>query len=199
MRSRSLSALFLAAALATPLAACSAPASQSPSESPSPEDSARAVVQSLGAVPVPSAPSVEPTASANASHGAVLAIGAPVSATLPDGATVILTALGPDTAPVPVPTSHPTAAPDIPIEGTITLRVKAVTGSTTFRADELSSRDQRGRTVALSPVGASTVTVSAGAQAELVVRGTFHEGAAQVTLRHADRAVALWTFNIEND
>jgi len=200
VRSRPLlSSLVLAAALATSLAACSAPASPSPSESPSAEDSAQAVVQSLGAVPIPSAPSVEPTASANASHGAVLAIGAPVSATLPGGATVILTALGPDTAPVPVPTSHPTAAPDIPIEGTITLRVKAVAGSATLGAEELTSRDQRGRTVALTPVGASTVTVAAGSQAELVVRGTFHDGAAQVTLRHAGHTLALWTFNIEND
>ncbi|PSS43251.1 hypothetical protein C6401_13655 [Arthrobacter woluwensis] len=201
MRSRSLPALVLAAALAVPLAACSAPASSVPSEAPTAttEDSAQAVVRSLGAVPVPSAPSAEPTASANASHGAVLAIGAPVAATLPDGSSVILTALGPDTAPVPVPTSHPTAAPDIPIEGTITVRVKATSGSVAIGAGDLDCRDQRGRTVALNPVGPATVTVAAGSQADLVVRGTFHDGAAQVTLRHAGHALALWTFNIEND
>ncbi|MDP5226315.1 MULTISPECIES: hypothetical protein [Arthrobacter] len=195
MRSRSLSALFVAAALAVPLAACSAPASSSPSA----DDSAKAVVQSLGAMPIPTAPSVEPTATADAKHGAVLAIGAPVSATLPGGTTVILTALGPDTAPVPVPTVRPTAAADVPIDGTITVRVKAVSGSLTLGVGDLNCRDQMGHTVALSAVGASSVTVAAGAQADLVVRGTFHAGAAQVTLRHADRALALWTFNIEND
>ncbi|MEZ2373293.1 hypothetical protein [Arthrobacter sp. RCC_34] len=201
MRSRSLPTLLLAAALAVPLAACSAPASSDPSEAPTAtaEDSAQAVVRSLGAVPVPSAPSAEPTASANASHGAVLAIGAPVAAALPDGSSVILTALGPDTAPVPVPTSHPTAAPDIPIEGTITVRVKATSGSVTIGSGDLDCRDQRGRTVTLTPVGASTVTVAAGSQADLVVRGIFHDGAAQVTLRHTGHALALWTFNIEND
>ena len=201
MRSRSLPALLLAAALAVPLAACSAPASSAPSEAPTAtaEDSAQAVVRSLGAVPVPSAPSAEPTASANASHGAVLAIGAPVAATLPDGSSVILTALSPDTAPVPVPTSHPTAAPDIPIEGTITVRVKATSGSVAIGAGDLDCRDQRGRTVALDPVGPATVTVAAGSQADLVVRGIFHDGAAQVTLRHTGHALALWTFNIEND
>jgi hypothetical protein len=65
--------------------------------------------------------------------------------------------------------------------------------------DELSSRDETGEAIALTPVGAARSSANAGGTASVAVRGTYHSGSAQVTWRHDGHVLALWTFTIELD
>lgn len=182
-RGHSLLSLLTASALALGTAACSTSTA---------DDSARDVVQSLGAVPIPTAPATEPTPTADQQHPQLLAIGAPVEAILPTGRATI-TALGPE---IDLPTG--TTKPPEQVNGTITLRVVTESGSITVAATDLTSRDDSGNDIRLTPVGASGATGTPGTAVELKVAATFHTGAAQITLRHAGKIIALWTFNVEN-
>jgi hypothetical protein len=117
-----------------------------------------------------------------------------VAVTLPSG-TGVVTALGPtEDLPTPAP-----ATPPQQVSGTITLRVAAKTGTLKVTTADLSSRDDHGTDITLTPVGPAQATAPAGGTADLVVRGTFSSGAAQITLREDGHVTAVWDFNIELD
>lgn len=158
------------------------------------DQSAADVVSKLGAVPIPSPPKTQPTPSADEAHPQLVAIGSAVAVTLPSGSGVI-TALGPaEELPTPSP-----ATPPSHVDGTITLRVAAKTGTLKVTAADLSSRDDHGTDIALTPVGPAQAAAGGGGTEDLVVRGTFASGAAQITLREDGHVVAVWDFNIELD
>lgn len=152
------------------------------------------VVKKLGAVPIPSAPKTQLTPSADEAHPQLVAIGSAVAVTLPAG-TGSVTALGPtEDLPTPLPATMPTR-----VAGTITLRVAAKSGTVAVTAADLSSRDDHGADIALTAVGPAQASAKAGGTADLVVRGTFSSGAAQITLREDGHVVAVWDFNVELD
>lgn len=167
------------------------------SSSPAHDPSASDVVSSLGAVPIPSGGPADPTPTAAPGHPAVLAIGGPVSVTLPGSVRLLATALGPAQTATPHPTAG--ARPPQSTRAVITLRLVVTRGTVTASTDELSSRDQTGRAVVLTPQGPDRASATSGGPATLRVVGTFHSGAAQVTWRHDDHVLAVWTFNIELD
>lgn len=159
------------------------------------DQSAANVVSKLGAVPIPSAPKTQPTPSADEAHPQLVAIGSPVAVTLPSGSGII-TALGPTED---LPTPYP-AKPPSQVSGTITLRIAGKTGTVKVSAADLSSRDDHGTDIALTAVGPTQAAASGGGGSEdLVVRGTFVSGAAQITLREDGHVVAVWDFNVELD
>ena len=185
--------LLVLAVAAVAVAGCSDP--------PAPHDPSPAqVVASLGAVPIPSAGPAVTTPTAAPGRPAVLAIGGPVRVTLPGGSTVLATALGPKqvvTAP-PRSSARRRRPPDA-TKATIALRLQAVRGDLTADAGQLSSRDETGKAIALTPRGATRVLASPGHPQTLRVGGTFPTGAAQVTWRSGRHVLAIWTFNIELD
>ena len=153
-----------------------------------------AVVSSLGAVPIPSAPAQDPVAVAREDHLQVLAMGAPVDVVLADGARARMTATG------PMQTSTTAATgPDATTEATITLTVAATAGTVLLVAGDLSSRDDTGSGIGLDPDGPATIRVAAGTTGSLTVRGRFRSGAAQVTWTHDGHPIAVWDFNVELD
>lgn len=83
--------------------------------------------------------------------------------------------------------------------GTITLRVAAKSGTLKVTTADLTSRDDHGTDIVLSAVGPAQATAGAGGTADLVVRGTFSSGAAQITLREDGHVTAVWDFTIELD
>lgn len=175
-------------------AGCTAAASTpSPAPAPAPSD----VVASLGAVPIPSAPRLDPVPTASAGHAQVLAMGAPVRAVLGGGAAATVTATGPVQATDGSPTGS--AGPPGSTRATITLSVAAVRGTFRLAAADLSCRDDTGKVIRLRPVDRPVVPVSAGRTAVVRVSGVFGSGAAQVTWRHAGRPIALWVFTVELD
>lgn len=156
-----------------------------------------AVVSSLGAVPVPSAVPAESTPSARPGHPALLAMGGPVDLSLPDGTRALVTALGPEQqvqmpagTTVPLPTNTP---------ATVTLRLVVSRGSLTATAGELSSRDETGAQIRLTPMGPASVRAVPGHPAEVRVSGVYSSGSAQLTWRHDGHVLAVWTFTIELD
>jgi hypothetical protein len=158
------------------------------------DKSASDVVNKLGAVPIPSAPKTLLTPSADESHPQLVAVGSAVALTLPSG-TGAITALGPtEDLPTPLPAKMPTQ-----VAGTITIRVATQTGTLKVTPADLSARDDHGSDIALTPVGPAQATATGGASADLVMRGTFTSGAAQITLREDGHVVAVWDFNIELD
>ncbi|WP_194891719.1 hypothetical protein [Catenulispora pinisilvae] len=182
----------LAVALAAvPVALLAAGCSSAKSSS---DQSATDVINKLGAVPIPSAPQTQLTPSADESHPQLVAVGSAVAVTLPSG-TGTITALGPtEDLPTPLPATMPTQ-----VAGTITLRVATKTGTVKVTTTDLSSRDDHGNDIALTPVGVAQAAATAGGTADFVVRGTFSSGAAQITLREDGHVVAVWDFNIELD
>ncbi|HEX3613547.1 MAG TPA: hypothetical protein VHU88_17795 [Sporichthyaceae bacterium] len=159
--------------------------------------SAPDTVAKLGAVPIPTAPSAAPPPQADEGHPQLLAMGAPVYVTLP-GARGVIVATGPYFAAPPLPTSAP-AAQDNPVVGTFTLHLTAWSGSFRVALGDLNSRDEQGRTVALTAVGPDSVQVSPAAPAKLVLRAQYHSGSAQLTLRHDGKVLAVWDFSVELD
>ncbi|OJY38453.1 hypothetical protein [Pseudonocardia sp. 73-21] len=158
-----------------------------------PQDAA-SVVARLGAVPVPTAPPVAPVERADAGHPQVLAIGEPLDATVVGGAARV-TMLGPDITP-----AASTSGPPESGSAVFTVLVSAGSGSVAIAATDLSGRDDHGRDLVLAPVGPATVASAPGtAPATLRVAAEVHAGAAQITWRHAGKALALWTFNVELD
>lgn len=119
--------------------------------------------------------------------------------TLAGGAHALVTALGPEQVTLGDGARKPVAGPAASTKAIITLTLNTATGPGTVAASELSSRDEAGKAITLTPVGPKTATLSAGATSEVTVAGTFDSGAAQVTWRHAGQLMAVWTFNIELD
>ncbi|MCQ4042621.1 hypothetical protein ACFOSC_24735 [Streptantibioticus rubrisoli] len=154
---------------------------------------AASTVHKLGAVPIPSRPAGQATPTADEHHLQLVAMGAPIRAQLP-GVTALVVASGPVE-------DLPSAGGKVPdqTKGTITITVSQATAPLTVKADDFSSRDEQGKDVALSPAGPTTVTATTGKSANLVLSGTYHSGAAQLTWRHDGKVVAIWDFNIELD
>ncbi len=182
-----LSAVVVALPALPALAACSSAGADS-------DRSASAVVSSLGAVPVPTPRSSDPVPTASSGHAQVLAMGEPVEVVLPDGTDAVLTARGPDQAK-----SVPTGRGDNSTPATVTLLVDVRRGTLHAAATDLTSRDELGQPVALTPVGAAEVDAGAGHPGRLVVGATFSSGSAQVTYQHAGVPLAVWDFTIELD
>jgi hypothetical protein len=105
------------------------------------------------------------------------------------------------------PTEDPTTPPPDPavapqeVFGTITLALRADEGTLQLSTTDVSSRDQEGRVIVLSPLQPSPTTVVAvpGRPATLTVRGVFQDGSAQLTLRHDGKVFAVWDFSVELD
>lgn len=197
------SALFLLT-LALLAGACTSRSSTSPSSTPpvvrssdaDPNAAASAVIASLGAVPIPSAPATDPTPTAQPGHPQLLAIGAPVTAHLAGGATALVTALGPD--------QLSTAAagggkPPKSTIGVVTITAKVTHGSITLAAADFSSRDQTGRPIVLTAKGTGSATATQQKTATIAIQGRFTSGAAQITWNNQKSVLAVWDFNIELD
>ncbi|MFI9722743.1 hypothetical protein ACIHFE_24315 [Streptomyces sp. NPDC052396] len=193
LRRRSLTAcsLALAAAVLTTVTGCGG--THKPSDR-STDDAAR-TVQSLGSVPIPSAPAGQATPTADEKHLQLVAVGSAVRAQLPEG-TALIRASGP-TENLPAPTAG--GKPPEQTAGTFTITLDQATAPLTVRAEDFSSRDEEGKDIALAPAGDASVTAGPGHPATLTLTGTFHAGAAQLTWRHDQKAVAVWDFNIELD
>ena len=175
--------LAVPAVLAT--AACTADAAAT-------NDTAAGVITSLGAVPIPTTPAAQPTATASVGRPTVLAMGAPVDVTLPGGKRATVTALGPVELTPQSGRAHTV--------GVITVSFTSLRGSLTIHAADLSSRDETGTPVPLTRHGGPALATSRpGRPGELVLRGTYHSGAAQVTWRYRGQVVAIWDFTIELD
>jgi len=183
---RPLAALAGVALLTVALSACT--------HSAAPDDDPSVVLRSLGAVPIPTAPSAPATPIASEQKLALLAIGEPVQAQLPD-ADALVTALGPEEL---TPYTGGAKPPQSTV-GIITITIKPSRGTLTIKASDFTSKDETGALIALIPVGAASHTVTAGSATRLQVKGTFHSGAAEVTWRHGGKVVAVWDFNIELD
>jgi hypothetical protein len=151
-------------------------------------------VRRLGKVPIPTAPAAAPTATASPGHPQLVAMGAPIQATLPDGTTALITTTGPATDPPPTG-----AKPGTVVTGVITVTAKPQTGTLRLTAADLASRDQTGANVTLTPVGPGQVTASPGHPATLTLSGHFHLGGAQINWRHDNHVLAIWDFTIEID
>lgn len=157
------------------------------------DQAAADTVRALGKVPIPSPPTAAPTPVAGEHHLQLVAMGYPVRADLP-GADAVVVAGGPTEEPLP----NAGKVPDRAV-ATFTITVTGATGPLTITAKDFTSRDERGTAVVLEPDGPATATARPGHPAKLLVTGTYHAGAAQLTWRHDDRVVALWDFNIELD
>ena len=158
-------------------------------------DSAAAVISSLGAVPIPTAPTGIPApVTASVGHPQLVAMGAPVRVTLPGGAQVVITASGP-TENLPAGQAKPTG----PVVGVISVTVTSSVGSLGLAAADLDSRDQTGQPVVLTPVGSATATATPGHPATVQLSGTFHQGDAQINWRQGGHVLAIWDFTIETD
>jgi hypothetical protein len=157
---------------------------------------ASAVERSLGAVPVPSAPSAQPTPTGSAGHPAVLAIGGPVRVDLADGRAGVITVLGPEQLDPSIDASGQQAKST---RAVISVRITAIRGAIELSGHDLTSRDETGTAVALTARGASSVRATAGQSATIALQGRFDSGAAQITWRTGGQVYAIWTFTIELD
>ena len=164
---------------------------------------AESVKASLGAVPIPTAPAVDPMPTATIGKPQLLAMGAPTLVVFDAATRGTVTATGPDqtiTQPAAsASTSTATATARASTAATITLTVKSASGSIPLTASDLVCRDETGAVIPLTAVGAASATASAGGRAQLVVSGIFTTGAAQVTWQPSGHPIALWDFNIELD
>ena len=149
------------------------------------------MVASFGAVPIPTAPSSHPTATASEQDPTIVEMGAPVRVTLPGSVSAVVTALGPVEL-TPQPGRKNTV-------GIITVRLTTQHGTLRVRSSDFSSRNDVGQVVALGGQGARTARATPKHPARLKVRGTYESGAAQMTWRHDGKIVAIWDFNIELD
>ena len=145
-------------------------------------------------MPVPTAPTAVPTATATVGKPALLEIGAPLRVSLP-GVTADVVASG----PVQSTEASGGASPPRETAGTFTIRVAPTSGSVTVRTADFSSLNEVGHPVRLTPVGPAGVTARAGRPASLALRGTYGSGAAQITWRHGGAVIAIWDFTIELD
>ena len=176
-----------AAAALTLFAGCGGPPSKATT------DDAAGTVQTLGKVPIPTAPTAAVIPTATADKFQLVAIGAPVRANLPAGASVLITALGPD---VKLLGAAPTVAKSV--QGVITITEDGPgtgTGTgTPVKLDpaDFSSRDDTGSDITLTAVAGASAT-------SLRLAGTFPAGAAQITWRQGGKPIVVWDFNVELD
>jgi hypothetical protein len=160
---------------------------------------AAAVTDSLGAVPIPTAPAVDPVPTATIGKPQVLAMGAPTLVVLDASTRGTATATGPDQTITQPGTSTLVGGVAISTAATITLTVTSASGSIALSTADLVCRDETGDVIPLTAVGPASATAQAGGTAHLVVSGTFASGAAQVTWQPSGHPIALWDFNIELD
>jgi len=152
------------------------------------------VVEQLGVMPIPTAQTLSPPATAPG-HPQIAAIGTIFTVTLPGTGNGMVTALGPQI-------DQPPPATQLPIEqahATITVRATATSGSIPLRATDFTVRDDRDEDIRIEPVGPSTLSAKPSRPQELALQGTFHSGAAQMTWRYHNTVVAIWDFNVELD
>jgi hypothetical protein len=135
---------------------------------------AESVTASLGAVPIPTAPAVDPVPTATIGKPQVLAMGAPTLVVFDSATRATATATGPDQT-ITQPAASSTAA-RATTAATITLTVKSERGSIPLSVSDLICRDDTGALVPLTAVGAASATADPGAPATLVVSGTFTSG-----------------------
>jgi hypothetical protein len=158
---------------------------------------AESVKASLGAVPIPTAPAVDPMPTATIGKPQLLAMGAPTLVVFNAATRGTATATGPDQT-----VTQPAASASrvrVSTAAAITLTVESASGSIPLTASDLVCRDQTGTVIPLTAVGPASATASAGGTAQLVVSGIFTTGAAQVTWQPSGHPLALWDFNIELD
>lgn len=153
------------------------------------------MVSSLGAVPIPSATSAQAMPIATQNRPQLLAMGAPVRATLPGGVDAVVTALGPQEQ---TPYTGGATPPRSTV-GIITVTMAVTHGDLAVRSSDFTSRDETGKLVVLAARGPAAVHLRAGQSAQIEVSGRFTSGSAQVTWRHAGHVVALWDFTVELD
>ena len=160
---------------------------------------AESVTASLGAVPIPTAPAVDPMPTATVEKPQLLAMGASTFVVFGPATRGTATATGPDqtiTQPAASTSSSHGGATTL---GTITLAVTSEGGSIPLVASDLICRDETGVIIPLTAVGSTSATATPGGKAQLIVSGTFSRGAAQVTWQPAGHPLALWDFTIELD
>ena len=158
---------------------------------------AESVKASLGAVPIPTAPAVDPMPTATIGKPQLLAMGAPTLVVFDAATRGTATATGPDqTITQPAASASRARASTA---ATITLTVASASGSIPLTASDLVCRDETGAVIPLTAVGPASATAPAGRTAQLVVSGIFTTGAAQVTWQPSGHPLALWDFNIELD
>lgn len=160
---------------------------------------AESVTTSLGAVPIPTAPAMDPMPTATIGKPQLLAMGAPTVVVLDAGTRGTATATGPDQTINQPASSAIIAGVAISTAATITLTVESASGSISLIAADLICRDETGDVIPLTAVGPARATAPAGGKAQLVVSGIFASGAAQITWQPSGQPIALWDFNIELD
>lgn len=160
---------------------------------------AQSVKTSLGAVPIPTVPAVDPIPTATIGKPQLLAMGAPTLVVFDASTRGTATATGPDQTITQPPASPSVSRSRASTAATITLAVKSASGSIPLTALDLVCRDGTGALIPLTAVGPASATASAGSEAQLVVSGTFTSGAAQVTWQPSGHPIALWDFTIELD
>ncbi|MEV6741053.1 hypothetical protein AB0N14_30685 [Streptomyces sp. NPDC051104] len=79
------------------------------------------------------------------------------------------------------------------------MAVSQATAALTLHGSDFTSRDEQGKSIRLSPVGAATVTATPGHPATITLKGTFQAGAAQLTWLNAGKVIAIRDFDIELD
>lgn len=157
-----------------------------------PTKDADSVVDRLGAVPIPTALATPTPVPATPGHPQIAAIGTTFHTTLPGTGSGTVTALGPQ---IDLPPG--TRFPIEQIRATITIRIVTATGSLSLSASDFTVRDDQGMDIPLVPGRPATVTSDPTRPADLILSGTFHTSAAQITWRSHDAVVAIWTFAIE--
>ena len=160
---------------------------------------AESVKASLGVVPIPTAPAVDPMPTATIGKPQLLAMGAPTMVVLDAATRGTATATGPDQTITQPAASATTSRARARTAATITLRVESTSGSIPLTASDLVCRDETGAIIPLTAVGPASATALAGGKAQLVVSGTFSTGAAQITWQPSGHPIAVWDFNIELD
>ena len=193
IRRRFLAATTVCVVAASLLAGCTS------TPDPASGSTADDVTASLGAVPIPTAPPLDPVPTATLGTPQLLAMGAQTIVILEAGTDGEATATGPRQTDALATPSDPTARST---DATITLSVKASHGSIVLDPADLVCRNETGAQITLTPAtGTPTgpVTLSAGSTATIDVVGHFESGAAQLTWRPEGRPIAIWDFNIELD
>jgi hypothetical protein len=158
-----------------------------------PSGDGASTVARLGAVPVPTATGPPGPLPASPGHPQLLPIGGAVLARLPEG-TATVTVLGPD-VDLPPGSGRPIEDAD----ATITVRTQETVGHIVPLPREFTARDDHGRDIALTAVPGAGHDAAVPPTAIVALTGHFHAGSAQVTWRHDDSVVGVWTFVIELD
>ena len=160
---------------------------------------AESVKASLGAVPIPTAPAVDPMPTATIGKPQLLAMGAPTFVVFDAATRGTATVTGPDQTITQPAASASASRARASTAATITLTVESASGSIPLTASDLVCRNEMGAVIPLTAVGPARATAPAGGTAQLVVSGIFTTGAAQVTWQPSGHPLALWDFNIELD